>query len=748
MGFVTPALLAGAALIAVPIVLHLIMRREAQRIKFPALRFVQQRRQQNQTRLQLRHWLLLALRCAIVALLAFALARPTLRGSGAAGKAGAPMAAALVFDNSIRMQYEQDDKTRLAKAKELGTWLISQLPPECPVTVVDRAGRQRGQDLDRDAADLRIERMELGSAVRPMSDAVGDALRWLGTKKDYRGEVYIFTDMSAEAWSEDTLASFTKALNEQAGTNVYLIDVGAAEPRNIGLGKLKLSSERVAPGGLLQLTTDLSAASGKEGVNETTVELFVGDGNGKPEKRGQQVVKVSPGGPSPIEFSLSGLKLGTHQGMVRIVGRDGLSADDVRYFTVDVQPPSKVLLLADKTSDALFVREALQPSSSSELVQSKFVCTVGTFDKLKDTQLSDYSAVLLLDPPPLPNDQWQPLANFVDSGGGVGIFLGRHARREELNGAEAQKLLPGKLRWQSREPTYLRPIAVEHPALRELGDLADTAPWSEFPVFKYWELEAGAQPAQVVATFANGKPAIVERQIGAGSVVVMTTSISDSANDDPWNLLPTGPEPWPFLALINGVVQHLAGAGRTQLNYLAGQTIVLPLSAEQQVPSFVLQLPDGSAVRQSITSGQRTLSIPSAEMLGNYRVRAGGQQDRLDRGFSVNAPAEMTRLERVPAADVVKALGNERTRVATNRDEIALRVGIGRVGRELFPILILAVALAMALEQLLANRFYSSEAGAASRKKTGLDADMLKADDAAELPTELPTSLPLSTSRR
>jgi len=92
----------------------------------------------------------------------------------------------------------------------------------------------------------------------------------------------------------------------------------------------------------------------------------------------------------------------------------------------------------------------------------------------------------------------------------------------------------------------LRPVAVEHPALRELGELADTAPWSEFPVFKYWDLEAGAEPAQVVATFANGKPALVERQIGAGSVILMTTSISDSASDDPWNLLPTGPEPWPF----------------------------------------------------------------------------------------------------------------------------------------------------------------------------------------------------------
>ena len=749
MGFVTPALLAGAALIAVPIVLHLIMRREAQRIKFPALRFVQQRKNLNQHRLRLRHLLLLALRCAIIAFLAFALARPTLRGSGAAGKEGAPMAAALVFDNSLRMQYEQDDKTRLAKAKELAGWLVNQLPAESPVTVVDRAGRQRGQDLDGDAAELRIERMEPAAAVRPMSDAIGDAVRWLETKKDNRGEIYVFTDMAAEAWPEETIAKFAKSLDELPGANVYLIDVGAAEPTDLGLGRLKLSTERIAPGGLLQLTTDLNVTGAKDKAKETTVELFVGDGNGKPEKRGQQVVPLTARGPTPIEFSLSGLKLGTHQGFVRIVGRDGLVSDDVRYFTVDVRPPSKVLLLAEKANDALFVREALSPSSATGLVPSNFECTIGTFDKLKDVQLSDFAAVCLLDPPPLANDQWQPLANFVESGGGVGIFLGRHARREEFNGTQAQKLLPVKLRWQSRETTYLRPVAVEHPALRELGELAGTAPWSEFPVFKYWELEAGAEPAQVVATFANGKPALVERQIGAGSVIVMTTSVSDSASDDPWNLLPTGPEPWPFLALANGVVQHLAGAGRTQLNFLAGQTIVLPLNAEEQVSSYVLQLPDGSAVRQSLTTGQRNLSFATAEALGNYRVRAGGQQERLDRGFSVNAPAEMSRLDRVPAADLVKALGSERARVATNRDEIAMRVGLGRIGRELFPILILVVALAMAAEQLLANRFYSGAAGA-EKTRVGEWERGRRGENAStsDLPLSPSPILPLSTAHR
>src|SRR5688572_10490515 len=219
MGFVTPALLGGALLVALPIVLHLIMRREAQKLRFPALRFVQQRRNLNQHRLRLRHLLLLGLRCAVIALLAFALARPTLRGSGAAGKEGAAIASVLVFDNSLRMGYQHANETRLDRAKELAGWLLEQFPAESPVTVVDRAGRQRGQELDRSAVELRVERLETSAQVRPMEDALRDATRWLQDKKDYRGEIYVFTDLAIEAWPDSMRADFAKRLDELRGTN-------------------------------------------------------------------------------------------------------------------------------------------------------------------------------------------------------------------------------------------------------------------------------------------------------------------------------------------------------------------------------------------------------------------------------------------------------------------------------------------------------------------------------------------------
>ena len=68
MTFVNLSLLAGTLLIAVPIMLHLIMRRKPTRLEFPALRFIQKRHDANRRRLQLRHLLLLLLRAGLIAI--------------------------------------------------------------------------------------------------------------------------------------------------------------------------------------------------------------------------------------------------------------------------------------------------------------------------------------------------------------------------------------------------------------------------------------------------------------------------------------------------------------------------------------------------------------------------------------------------------------------------------------------------------------------------------------------------------
>jgi hypothetical protein len=711
MGFVTPALLGGALLIGVPIVLHLIMRRDVQQHVFPALRFVQQRKAVNQHRLKLRQLLLLALRCAVIFLLALALARPTLRGSGATGREDAPIAAALVVDNSLRMTYEYENQTRLDAARGLAGWLVEQLPPEAPVTVIDRASRYGGRESDRSGAELRIERLAASSVVRPLEDALRDAVDWLKLQTDHRGEVYVFTDLATVDWSEDALSAFKSRLDEAPGASVYIVDVGVERPQNLALGQLRLNSQELAPGGLLQIDTDLSTTGSPPSIEDLTIELQTVESGGGTQNRGQQVLKIPAAGEAaPVEFSLSGLPLGKHQGFVRVVADDPLECDNVRYFTVEVREPRTVLLLGESVADTLFLREALAPTTAAGVVRSKFACESRTFSELNETPLAEFDAVCLVDPTPLTPAAWQSLADYVHAGGGLGVFLGRHARRDPLNEPAPQQLLPAKLRWQSRDETFLRPIATEHPALRELASLGDAVPWSEFPVFKYWELESPADDVYVLAPFANSQPALVERRIGSGRVVTMTTSVSDRAYDDPWNLLPTGPDPWPFLALANGIVDYLVGAGGTQLNYQAGQTAILYLSPQEQVPNYVLDIPGATAVRQTLTPGQTDLAVTTTEALGNYRVRAGGQGRRLDRGFSVNCSSAISDLAQVDTEVIRDALGKDRVQFARSQQEIEVRVGQGRVGRELFPTLAILLAIVLGVEQLLANRFYRNTA--------------------------------------
>ena len=145
-----------------PIVLHLIMRRKPKMLEFPALRFIQKRHDTNQRRLRLRHLLLLLLRMAAIALLAFALARPSVKfGGGMLGSQESPVAAALVFDAAPHMEYRHENKTRLEVARQWGLSLLAEFPPESQIAVLDThssgggfaADARHGQTAHRAAGD-------------------------------------------------------------------------------------------------------------------------------------------------------------------------------------------------------------------------------------------------------------------------------------------------------------------------------------------------------------------------------------------------------------------------------------------------------------------------------------------------------------------------------------------------------------------------------------------------------------------
>jgi hypothetical protein len=121
---------------------------------------------------------------------------------------------------------------------------------------------------------------------------------------------------------------------------------------------------------------------------------------------------------------------------------------------------------------------------------------------------------------------------------------------------------------------------------------------------------------------------------------------------------------------------------------------------------FLVSTPEGDVIRQAVDERQGDLVFTGTEQPGNYRARAGGEAQGIDLGFSVNLPAEATRLERASDDDLKNVFGDFPYRIARNRAELDRNVSIGRVGQELYPYLIVLVALLLGGEFVLANRFY------------------------------------------
>ncbi len=334
MAFVNFSLLFGGLLLAVPIVLHLVMRQQPKQLIFPALRFVKQRHDANRRQLQLRHWLLLLLRCLAIGLLAAALARPSVpslavgnwiligllgavllvvgllaalalvqrRGRWAAGGLGlaalglavalavmlhrslargessaigneqAPVAAVLVFDTSPRMQYLRQNQTRLDQAREIAGWLIRQLPADSEVAVVDSRPGGAAFAVDLAAAQRSLERLETTGVPSPLTDVAERALKLAQTSRKSRQEVYLFSDLSRASWTSQSSAVLKQRLQESAGVLLYVIDVGVDEPQNTLLGVPRLASDVLSKGNALEVQAAL-ACMGPGGTS--TVELYL-----------------------------------------------------------------------------------------------------------------------------------------------------------------------------------------------------------------------------------------------------------------------------------------------------------------------------------------------------------------------------------------------------------------------------------------------------------------------------------------
>lgn len=185
-------LLAGVLLASIPVVIHLLNRRRFREQRWAAMEFLLRAMRKNRRRLRFEQWLLLAVRCLLLALLGLALARPVGCGGGGAGALAGARSAGLhviVIDDSYSMLYRADRTapdgsllaTHLDAARGLARQAIDRLTPGGDAVEIITASKPArvlfptGYDLD--AARAAVGRITPTAASTDLAGALELAAR-------------------------------------------------------------------------------------------------------------------------------------------------------------------------------------------------------------------------------------------------------------------------------------------------------------------------------------------------------------------------------------------------------------------------------------------------------------------------------------------------------------------------------------------------------------------------------------------
>jgi hypothetical protein len=311
ISFLHPWVLAGLSAAAIPILLHLLARREPPTVVFPAVRYLVTTTREHQRRLKLQNWLLLFLRTLLIVLVVLAAAAPSIPESGVPGHA--PSALVLILDNSPSSSAVTQGTPTIRQLAAAGRQVLSRANPQDVLWLITADGIPRRGDrtaLEDLLRGLRVSprRLDLGSGIGLADEILGPEPR--------PGEIILLTDLQASALSP-----------AQTSSPVTVGRPAIPSPPNAGVGALDAGSQPWSSEGG-RVSVSLVGDSGP-GI---PVSVRLG---GRPAS--QALAQVG----SPTSLNLPGAPSGWWE-LTAELDPDELRADDRRVGAVRVAPVARV----------------------------------------------------------------------------------------------------------------------------------------------------------------------------------------------------------------------------------------------------------------------------------------------------------------------------------------------------------------------------------------------------------------------
>lgn len=534
-----PWMLLGLAGVALPVIAHLLSKKKYDIVSWGAMQFLELG-QETRRRVWLEDLWLLLLRMALIAWLAFALARPWVSASWLGEIGPQPNRdVVLIVDGSYSMAWEATSVTPQQQAVRWIDKFLDDLKPGDTVTLLE-AREQVRILIDPPTRDVNRVREVLKNLPPPTSTAnlpegLVSAVKLLSRTNHLRREVVLLTDGQAHGWHADDANVWLRLddLTKQSSVSPHLWVVNVldtanelsapagSERLNFHVERLQPSRELTVPGFPVRFQTRVRYSGGATAVTRNV--HFEVDG----QRLADRTVSVSlaPGGEANIEFEHRFEAIGSH--LVRTsLDADDLPTDNSSEAVVSVAEALSVLIVdGDPRAEAVqgetfFLRAALaatgnetpwvKPTVVKWADWSPVVPTKTTTDKPSKQQpatnarsapqslppanpnvteierngLDQFAVIVLANVPRLSDSQFAALADFVRRGGGLGIALGNQADKPQLN-TQLFALEKGLLN------VALSEIEFEPPEQREQGTFIANATL-EAPWLQRFRAERGA----------------------------------------------------------------------------------------------------------------------------------------------------------------------------------------------------------------------------------------------------------------
>ena len=608
MGFLAPLFFLGLATLAVPIIIHMIQRERKDVVEFPSLMFLRKIPFHSFRHQRIRNLFLLLLRCAAIALLLGAFARPFFRAAALVAVTSTAREVVILLDRSYSMGY--GDRWDRAQAAALD--VVNSVGAEDRATIIFfDSGAEAGPRSTTDLASL--------------TGLIGDAVVGSGTTRygpALKLAEGVFEDSDLPQLEAVLVTDFQRSGVESAagvrfpaGTVVTPISVADEETpiENISVagvlfareyfsGRERVSvSARVTNRG----TAAVSAFDVSLELDEREIETLTTD--------------LPANGWATVTFAPVTLDDRPVTGTVRTTG-DRLSTDDVFYFIASPGEVVSVIVVGNEDgafAGALYLNRALGIGSSPAFNVSTIRVTNFGADDLDGRQL-----VILNDSRPPTGQAATALEQFVVGGGGLMVVAGERSTWPD----DAPDLLPGAF----ANPVdrlgrggSLGFVDYSHPVF-ELFSTPRSGDVTTARFFRYRPMEP-APSATVLARFDDGVPALVERRVGEGRVLFWASSL-----DNFWSDLALKPVYLPF---VHRLVEYLGAYAPPTPWYSAGQVLNL---AEQWTLLADARLADADLVALS-PSGERTL-VTEGERAGFLRLSEQGFYEIRDATATAESP--------------------------------------------------------------------------------------------------------------